>query len=1165
MRYYYFFSRKIITSSSRFLVQLIFKKRGGLERQIIKRKQIMLLLKSNTTKVVAGFVGIVFAVSMFLGASVAPAHADALSDLQAQIAQLTTQLAALQGSSSTTSTSSYTFSKNLTVGSTGVDVMNLQKVLNMSADTKVASTGAGSPGNETSYFGPATKAAVMKFQSKHGISPVAGYVGPVTRAKLNTMGGVVVVTPVVDTGCTGGAAYSSTTGKPCTTTVVPTGTTVMVSLSPDSPSNGAIIQGQALADLAHFTFTNTTSAEAKVTKVVLNRIGISNDSVLVNVNLFNGSKRAADSATVSSGVITFNDPSGLFMVPAGASVVISVKADILDSTAGQIVGVQLTSVESSVPASGTFPIMGGTQSVAAATLATGVFVTAGLAPTTADVDPQDDYKVWEEQLSVGTRALDLKNITFRQIGSVTTSDLQNFELFIDSVKVGNTVASLDSNGYVSFDLSASPVRLATGSRTIKLMADIVGGSTRTFSFSLRQASDVMLVDSELKQPILSTITAGTFSAQTSGVQTISAGTLTITKKTDSPSGNINPDASNVVLATFELKAAGEAIKVETLTVKTTVAGQTVSLRNGTLFANGVQVGSTQNISGAIAGTAFSLGSALKVTPGTPVTLEVKADIYDNDVTQHTIVSGDTITATIVAGSSNLQRTSALTYFSNSAVSGNTRTVSVGAVTGSKYSAYGSQSVVVPQTAYKIGDFRVTANSAESVNLNTITLALGGDSVAASTTDLYVKYGTKTTSVKATGASSQSWNISEPLAAGATMAFEVYGTLSSTFLTGSTTIPSLTVAGTSASNSSVSTGAVVGQTITAAAGSVAATALTDSSVATTLLVGGNTGKKVASFRLTAVNQDFKVTDIALKVTNANSSGAIVRAVLKNGSTEIGTISSFNSVFTGTTTGLALKIPSNDSAGALVDVYLDLNTVSSGSATSTANVKVTLEGFKYQPWTGGTEAEYATDQAASNMYVVKSKPTVNMVAQASSILSPGSGKVLAKVKVDADAANQIGWKKIVFTITKTAAVTVGATSTMQLVDSNNNVISGTFATSTASVAGGLDALGTTLTSGTISFVADSEQQVSSSETYSLKSTIGGTWSGLTYLSVNVAAPTSSIATPDIYSVIAGAAGTQTPSFVWSDRSANSHSETTADWLNDYKVKELPTDSQTLSVTI
>lgn len=68
-------------------------------------------------------------------------------------------------------------------GQTGDSVVLLQKELNMSADTQIAQAGPGSPGQETSYFGPATLAAVKKFQLKSGIE-TTGYVGPLTLAAL---------------------------------------------------------------------------------------------------------------------------------------------------------------------------------------------------------------------------------------------------------------------------------------------------------------------------------------------------------------------------------------------------------------------------------------------------------------------------------------------------------------------------------------------------------------------------------------------------------------------------------------------------------------------------------------------------------------------------------------------------------------------------------------------------------------------------------------------------------------------------------------------------------------------------------------------------------------------------------------------------------------------
>ncbi|MDP2930561.1 MAG: peptidoglycan DD-metalloendopeptidase family protein [bacterium] len=71
--------------------------------------------------------------------------------------------------------------RNLYQGISGEDVRTLQKLLNANGYA-VASIGAGSPGNETIYFGPATEAAVIRFQIARGISPAMGYVGPITRA-----------------------------------------------------------------------------------------------------------------------------------------------------------------------------------------------------------------------------------------------------------------------------------------------------------------------------------------------------------------------------------------------------------------------------------------------------------------------------------------------------------------------------------------------------------------------------------------------------------------------------------------------------------------------------------------------------------------------------------------------------------------------------------------------------------------------------------------------------------------------------------------------------------------------------------------------------------------------------------------------------------------------
>ena len=85
----------------------------------------------------------------------------------------------------------YRFSKELTVGVTHTDVKELQKMLNESPDTMIALDGAGSPGEETSYFGIKTRDALKKWQLKKGISPASGYFGPISIRKANERIGTV--------------------------------------------------------------------------------------------------------------------------------------------------------------------------------------------------------------------------------------------------------------------------------------------------------------------------------------------------------------------------------------------------------------------------------------------------------------------------------------------------------------------------------------------------------------------------------------------------------------------------------------------------------------------------------------------------------------------------------------------------------------------------------------------------------------------------------------------------------------------------------------------------------------------------------------------------------------------------------------------------------------
>ena len=86
------------------------------------------------------------------------------------------------------------FTRNLQWGNYDFDVLDLQRFLNDNV-FQLTQTGFGSPDNETTYFGPLTKAALIKFQEAHheeilapwGLTKGTGYFGSTTRAFINSL------------------------------------------------------------------------------------------------------------------------------------------------------------------------------------------------------------------------------------------------------------------------------------------------------------------------------------------------------------------------------------------------------------------------------------------------------------------------------------------------------------------------------------------------------------------------------------------------------------------------------------------------------------------------------------------------------------------------------------------------------------------------------------------------------------------------------------------------------------------------------------------------------------------------------------------------------------------------------------------------------------------
>ncbi|MBI4059749.1 peptidoglycan-binding protein, partial [Candidatus Giovannonibacteria bacterium] len=316
--------------------------------------------KAISTKIAVTFLS--FSTAMFVsGASIAMPLVANAALTEAQISSILSLLdsfgvdaatrtnvnASLRGLPTTPTTPSAgacTFTKDLTVGSTGDDVKCLQKYLN-GAGHQVAASGAGSPGNETTYFGSLTQAAVSKWQAANGVSPSAGYFGSKSRAKYTAVAGTGTGT---GTGTDGG-----------TTTPPPTGTGLRIDTG-THPANSLAPQGAARVPFTVIKLTAGTDGDVSVTGVTVERTGLAADAAFADLVLLdeNGVQMGLAKTLNSDHRAVVGEA---FTVKSGQTRTVTVAGNMgADTTnqAGQVAYLSVVSVNTAATVTGSLPIAG---------------------------------------------------------------------------------------------------------------------------------------------------------------------------------------------------------------------------------------------------------------------------------------------------------------------------------------------------------------------------------------------------------------------------------------------------------------------------------------------------------------------------------------------------------------------------------------------------------------------------------------------------------------------------------------------------------------------------------------------------------------------------------------------------------------------------------------
>lgn len=1006
----------------------------------------------STSKFVASLIGVSMVISFAFALPAKAATADELAaqiqSLLATIASLQAQLAGMSGGATTGgatgSACGVTFTSSHSVGDKGGQVMDVQKFLNGDAATTVATTGAGSAGNETSYFGPATKAAVSKFQAKYasevlapvGLTAPTGYWGPSSIAKANALNATCApVTP----------------GTP----VVPGTAGVTVSAAAQ-PGNSLAVTNAANVPFTRFTVT-AGAAPVTFDSVTVELAGLADKAAFSSVALLDANgNQVGLTKTLNS-----NDQANVgasTTVAAGTSQTYTVVGNMnssLGSYAGQVAAFSVVAVNTASTVSGTLPITGAQHTINSS-------LTIGTATTARGVeDPNANqtkeigtagYTFQAVKITAGSAEdIRVKSVRWNQSGSASTGDIANVKVTFDGTEYTPTV----DGDYYTANFGSGVVINKGLAKEMKITGDIINGSAGTIIFDIRKSTDLIVSGETYGYGITpsagSTSSASDSSSQfTTGTPWYDGAAVTITggsfnsvsKSNDAPAADVAEQVADTVLGAFTVDIKGESVTVETVKFGTQIAGGddaadltnvTLVDQNGTVLA-GPEDGAADGFesTGDAAGEG-SISFSSVTFPTGATTVFVKGQLgSDFSSTDTVVITTNPTDWTNATGDS----TGDTVTLSNALATGNTMTVRAGALTATTLSQPAASNVVAGASDVLFATFSLdAANSGEDVKVTAVvvedTISTDGEGTEVDNMELWADltsadsargdvYETRVADAEQlTGSGVGDHTISISLDQHITIAkntsveVAIIADLSSAASTSDEHTVSLDTDASDVTAVGVNTGATIsvtptgaGQTMTVAAGGTLTVSVDSSSPSLYNVLDDTSAEQtLAVFRLAANNVEDLDVD-SMKLTDDGSADTVGTYKFYNGATLLGTKvgGATAEVFFNDGT---LTVPQDGHV--LVTVKGVMNNIDGTSVTNGSTVAVTIAAAGDVDTTGkdsGTaidSTQTSVDAAAHNVY--ESVPVFANETLTNTTLAPSSEYLVAKFKVTANGSEDV----------------------------------------------------------------------------------------------------------------------------------------------------------------
>lgn len=572
----------------------------------------------------------------------------------------------------------------------------------------------------------------------------------------NAADGALVQTSVMVSRTAGQLSPTGTSGG-VTPPPPSTGTSVNVTTGAMTPST-VLPTGANSVKVGDINFTAPSNGAISISGLTVKRTGVGSVTDISNAYIYDGTNRLSSGRTFNSSTnettFTLN-----VQIPANTtktlSLYVSISTTAVTGSAHQFSLVNSGSVNATgATVTGNFPISSNTHTVSGTAAGTITLTKTG-SVTNPRVGDRE-IKVSEVTLAAATEDAWVNTLTFTQGGNIANSALMNFKLKQAGVTVA-TGSAVGTNSRLALAFT-TPFKIERGNnRIFELFADVDGRPADTIIFYVEESADLQATGGTFGTGMTSTVTAMDTTAEAHTL-TLQGGTFTITF-TGPSSANISNTANDVSIWAGTLNTAN-AVEVRNWRVRIQDTNSTTpDLTDDSTTANDVLNGTTEDdtvyiqdikiwnadtnvvIAGSkeltlVAGDStvdqtlvftdtvnLAAGSATKIK----ITVDVKNNPSGNISLKGSLNAfGSTDIKNI---SSNTFLTPATDISPNAAISGQTQTVTAGALALSLAPSPSDNTIVKGVQNAEVTAFNFAVGSGDSVKVNTITVTAGAGDAA----------------------------------------------------------------------------------------------------------------------------------------------------------------------------------------------------------------------------------------------------------------------------------------------------------------------------------------------------------------------------------------------------------------------------------------------------